>query len=89
MFDRSTIERALTRVGLALNRTLVAYPSPSVIKQFKSVIKPWPKQKLSRAESLTSSQRPSLLPKRNAMPSERSGIRHTARLMVFAENAMN
>ena len=24
MFDRSTIERALTRVGLALNRTLVA-----------------------------------------------------------------
>jgi hypothetical protein len=88
MFDRSTIERALTRVGLALNRTLVATQrerDQAIQERDQAVAE----RKAVEGGSLTSSQRPSLLPKRNAMPSERSGIRHTARLMVFAENAMN
>ena len=84
MFDQSTIERALVRVGLALNGTLVATQrkrDQAIQERDQAVAE----RKAVEGGEFDKFSAALVLPKRNAMPSEPSGIRHTARLMVFAE----
>ena len=88
MFVKSAIIKGLVKIGLAPISHLVRaeHERNQAIKERDQAVA---EREDVGAGSLTSSQRRSLLRKRNAMPSENSGIRPMARSMISAENAMN